>query len=215
MKIDYKKSMKEVYAPKAGRPVVTIVPKMRFLMVSGLGKPDEAEFAAAAATVMPMAYVSKFIAKEIDPEDDFVVPPMEVKWRLDRSRRGSGRYSWTLMVMQPPCVTDAVAAEARARLASKGKELPLADRLRLRHYEPGPCGQILHIGGYGEPMERRFDLLKAHLEAEGYEREGDSQDIYFNDARRCPPERLKTLIRVRIWPKGGTVRELDDPFEIP
>jgi hypothetical protein len=213
MKTDFKKSMKDIYSPKAGCPAIVTVPGMRFLMVSGFGRPDEAEFAAAAATAMPMAYVSKFIAKELRPEDDYVVPPMEVKWRLDRSKRGSARYSWTLMVMQPPCVTEAVVAEARARLAAKGKDLPLGDRLRFERYEAGACGQILHIGPYGEPMERCFDLLKAHLEDAGLEREGDSQDVYFNDARRSPPERLKTLMRVRIWPKGGPARELDDPFE--
>ncbi len=40
-------------------------------------------------------------------------------------------------------------------------------------------------------MERCFDLLKARLDSTGYAWEGDSQDIYFNDARPCPPERLK------------------------
>ncbi len=130
----------------------------------------------------------------------------------DRSQHGSKRYAWTMMVMQPAGITKSIIAEALERLSRKKKTPPLVERLRLGGYTAGLCGQILHIGPYGDPMERTFDALEKHLSNEGYTREPDSLDVYYNDARRSPPEKLRTLTRVRVWREGDAARELDDPF---
>jgi hypothetical protein len=139
--------------------------------------------------------------------------PMEVKYRLDRARHGSKRYLWTMMIMQPECVNETIVASAEKELKRKKKELPLEGRLRLRSFEEGPCGQILHVGPFEGPMERSFDLLKEWLSAEGYAWEPDSHDIYLNDSRRTKPEKLRTLIRVGIRKEGEPARDFDDPFE--
>jgi hypothetical protein len=131
MKRDYKRILADLYSPKPGRPVIVSVPKMSFLMVSGKGHPEDGEFGRAAQTVFSVAYVAKFILKEKRPEEDFVIMPMEVKWRLDRSERGSKRYSWTMMVMQPEGITDEIVVEALDRLAGRKKTPALADRLRF------------------------------------------------------------------------------------
>jgi hypothetical protein len=64
-------------------------------------------------------------------------------------------------------------------------------------------------------MERTFDALTSLLSEEGYDREPDSLDVYYNDVRRCAPEKLRTLTRVRIWEKGGAPPALDDPYSAP
>jgi hypothetical protein len=213
MKKDYKKILKHLYATKAAEPRIVLVPPLNYLMVSGEGRPDEEPFQWAARTLYPVAYVSKFLLKAAKPEEDFTVMPMEVKWKLDRSRHGSDRYAWTMMIMQPDCIDEALVDEAIAVLRRKKKELPYGARLRLGTYEEGLCAQILHVGPYEEPMERSFALVKASLSNQGYLSEPDSHDIYFNDVRRTAPEKLRTIIRVRVWKQNERPRTLADPFK--
>jgi hypothetical protein len=102
--------------------------------------------------------------------------------------------------------------EAIDTLNKKKKNLPYMNRLRLQTFTEGICGQILHIGPFNEPMERTFELLKQDLTKKGYEWEPDSHDVYYNDIRKVPAEKLKTLIRVRIWMAGDSLPNLEDPF---
>lgn len=212
MKRDYKKILKDLYLPIAHMPTIVMVPELHYVMVSGAGLPQEESFQSAAQTLYPVAYVIKFMIKEERPEEDFVVMPMEVKWRLDRAAHGSDRYYWTMMIMQPECVSKAHVEKAIDTLKSKKKNLPYADRLRFRSFTENLCGEILHIGPYKETMEVTFRLLKQELTLQGYDWEPDSHDVYFNDIRRTPAEKLKTLMRVRIWKKGTSPGEMDDPF---
>jgi hypothetical protein len=212
VKKDYKKIYKHLYAPKAFDPRIVTVPPLKYLMVSGAGRPDEEAFQLAAQTLFPVAYISKFLLKAVKPEEDFTVMPMEVKWKLDRSRHGSERYYWTMMIMQPDAVDETLIREALETLRRKKKELPFGERLRLRVYDEGLCAQILHVGPYEQPMERSFELVKTELAKQGYRGECDSHDIYFNDSRHTESEKLKTLIRVRIWRKDGGEPVVDDPF---
>ncbi len=62
-------------------------------------------------------------------------------------------------------------------------------------------------------MEQSFDLLKNELTLQGYDWEPDSHDVYFNYPPDTPDEKLKTLMRVRIWKKDEQAPELDDPFQ--
>ena len=68
------------------------------------------------------------------------------------------------------------------------------------------------VGPYHKPMEQTFGILKEHLSTLNYDWEPDSHDVYFNDVRRTPEEKLKTLIRVRIWQKNSEKRQLENPF---
>lgn len=212
MKNDYKKILKNLYAPKAYVAGILSVPKMNYLMVSGIGHPSDESFQFAAQTLFPVAYVSKFILKGRYPEKDYVVMPMEVKWKLDRTQHGSKRYLWTMMIMQPDYIDESIMYEAIATLNKKKTNLPYVNRLRFQTLTEGLCGQILHIGPFNEPMERTFELLKQELTKKGYEWEPDSHDVYYNDIRKVPAEKLKTLIRVRIWKVGDSEPKLEDPF---
>lgn len=214
MKKDYKKILKDLYLPKPYKPHIVDVPKTNYLMVGGQGHPDEEKFKLAAATIFPAAYVAKFILKAKLPKEDFVVMPMEVKYKLDRSQNGSKRFHWTIMVMQPDAINEDIINEAIYALKAKKRDLPYENRLRYQAYTENKCGQILHIGPFRGPMEKTFDILKQYLASQGYEWEPDSHDVYFNDTRRTPEEKLKTLIRVRIWKKDKPMPSLEDPFAI-
>lgn len=214
MKKDYKKILKAVYCSKPNTPMVLSVPEMNYLMISGQGHPESETFAFAAQTLFPIAYLSKFIVKARNPADDFVVMPMEVKWRITRTRKCSTRFSWTMMIMQPRCITQEIVDEARRTLIRKKKILPLNDSVRFQSFNEGLCGQIFHVGPYGKQMEVTFGLLKDYLTNLNYEWESDSHDVYFNDIRRTSENKLKTLMRVRIWQKNGQKPNLEDPFLI-
>ena len=212
MKKDYKRILKDIYYSKPYTPIVVTVPEMNYLMISGDGHPEDETFPLAAQTLFPIAYVSKFIVKDRNSKNDFVVMPMEVKWRINRTKQSSVYYFWTMMIMQPKCITQEVVDEAAQRLLERKKVLPLHDRVRLQSFNEGLCGQIFHVGPYGEPMERTFGILRDHLTKLNYEWEPDSHDVYFNDIRRTPEDKLKTLIRVRIWKKNSQQLPLEDPF---
>jgi len=211
MKKDFKKLYNEIYLPPKFKPMIVTAPSFNYLMVSGEGHPEEPSFQMAAQTLFPVAYVSKFILKAKSPKDDFTIMPMEVKWKLDRSHHGTKRYSWTMMIMQPKCISKIIISKAIRTLKQKKKSLPYEERLRLQPFNIGKCGQIFHIGPYGGPMDNTFEILKSYLIEQGYEWEPDSHDVYYNDIRRTPPEKLKTLMRIRIWTQGKE-RKLEDPF---
>jgi hypothetical protein len=212
MKTDYKKTRKEFYAPRVGVPGIVRVPRMNFLMLSGKGRPEEESFQQGVQTLFPAAYVMKFLWKARRPAEDFTVMPLEVKWRLDRSRPISERFYWTMMVMQPDAVNADLLRDALQLLARKKKHVPFAERLRVQTFEEGLCGQMLYVGSYGKPMDTAFERLKQKVLESGYQLELDSHDVYFNDIRHTPPEKLRTLIRVRIWEAGTSKPDWKDPF---
>jgi len=212
MKTDYKKTRKELYAPRAGVPGIVRVPRMNFLMLSGQGRPEDESFRQGVQTLFPAAYVMKFLWKARRPAEDFTVMPLEVKWRLDRARSGSERFCWTMMVMQPDAISADLLQDALQLLARKKKHLPVAERLRVQTFEEGLCGQMLYIGPYGKPMDTAFGRLKQKILESGRQPELDSHDIYFNDIRRTAPEKLRTLMRVRVWEAGRPQPKWEDPF---
>jgi hypothetical protein len=212
MKTDYKKARKELYAPRAGVPGILRVPRMNFLMLSGKGRPEDESFRQGVQTLFPAAYVMKFLWKARRPAEDFTVMPLEVKWRLDRSRSGSERFRWTMMVMQPDAVGAGLLQEALQLLARKKKHVPFAPRLRVQTFAEGLCGQMLYIGPYGKPMDAAFGRVKRKILESGYQPEPDSHDIYFNDIRRTAPEKLRTLMRVRIWEADTPQPIWEDPW---
>ena len=65
-------------------------------------------------------------------------------------------------------------------------------------WEEGLCVQCMHIGPYdAEPTT--VAAMNEYTRAQGYEADfGEGRfhhEIYLSDARRCSPERLKTVIR--------------------
>ena len=77
MKIDFKKEMRELYNPPAGKFVQVDVPPMQFLMIDGRGNPNTSQTYAEAVTALyAVAYKLKFMSKQ-RLERDYTVPPLE------------------------------------------------------------------------------------------------------------------------------------------
>ena len=71
-KIDFKKQLKEFYAPPTSQVVLVEVPEMSYLMVDGHGDPNKSPmFAEAIEAMYSVAYTIKFAIKKADPEKEY------------------------------------------------------------------------------------------------------------------------------------------------
>jgi hypothetical protein len=195
-KLDLKRTMRRLYYPPAGQPVLVDVPELAYLMVDGRGAPGGAAFAQATEALFSVAFSVKFAVKRIDPQEDFTVMPLE---GLFWTARGDGRpppnrdaWRWTLMIVQPPVVTDELARKSIADAVGRG--LRAARSMRFERFREGLAAQMLHVGSYADE-EPTIEKLHAFVAEHDYPLRGRHHEIYLSDPKRCAPERLKTVIR--------------------
>ena len=195
-KIDFKKTLKHLYNPPAGKFTLVDVAPMNFLMIDGHGDPNKTPaFQENTEALYTLAYTIKFALKPAGVE--YVVPPPEGLWWMEDMREFSlavkDRWDWTLMMMQPQAVTPEILANARQQALRK-KALQALEKVRLEVYHEGLSVQIMYYGSYADegPTIAR---IHAFIRDEGYLPNGKHHEIYLGDPRRTPPEKLKTVIR--------------------
>lgn len=203
-KIDYRRELKELYAPPKDAPVIVDVPEMTFLMVDGSGDPNTAEaYRQAVEALFAVSYAIKFAVKQ-GRRVDYGVMPLEGLWWVEDMSTftvdDKSAWSWTAMSMQPVEIDEGLVREAVSSAVGK-KALPAAARLRLERFREGAAAQVMHIGPYAEEKPT-IDRLHSFIAGEGYQRTGKHHEIYLTDARRTAPEKLKTIIRQPIAPAG-------------
>ncbi len=96
-KIDYKKELKELYGPKAGKPAEVELPAMNFLMVDGRGDPNAGDqFGPAVEALYALSYALKFMIKKGEQQLDYGVMPLEGLWWADDMSKFSvdDKASW-------------------------------------------------------------------------------------------------------------------------
>ena len=127
-KLDLKTEFKHLYAPSAKAVAAVMVPPMQFLMVDGVGDPNESiPFQQAMEALFSVSYTLKFTRKNAGIGPDYGVMPAEGLWWLedmtcfDAARKDG--WLWTLMIRQPDFITEAEVEQAMAQAAKK-KELP-------------------------------------------------------------------------------------------
>lgn len=98
-----------------------------------------------------------------------------------------------MMILQPEFITQALFDEARQIAVAKGKA-PLAEKARLETYIEGTSVQIMYFGLYADEGPTIANLHQFAL-GQGYSLNGKHHEIYLNDPRRVPPEKIKTIIR--------------------
>lgn len=196
-KVDLKRSMRRLYFPPAGQPVLVDVPEMSFLMVDGRGDPGDAAYADATEALTAVSFTLKFMVKRLDPEDDYTVMPLESLWwtkdvdRFDLEDRSSWR--WTAMIVQPSSVTDSLVQRAIADTAAKRRSRSLR-KIRFERFREGLAAQMMHVGPYAEE-QATVEKLHAFIAEHDYPIRGRHHEIYLSDPRRCAPERMKTVVR--------------------
>lgn len=207
MKIDLKREL-DAYRAKAGEVRFVDVPPLSYLAIDGHGDPNGPAFAEAVAALYPLAYAVKMASKR-ELGRDFVVMPLEGLWWADdwssfTDARDKTAWDWTLLILQPDWIDDAMLEAARERVAAKGAPVGssaarLAD-VRLERLDEGRCAQTLHIGAFddeGPVLARIHDEI---LPAEGLRPRGRHHEIYLSDARRVEPARRRTILRQPVEP---------------
>ena len=197
-KVDFKKQLKHLYRPSAKAVSVVDVPQMNFLMIDGQGDPNTSlEYQEAMAALYTISYQLKFTIKQLDPELDYVVPPVEGLWWAEDMEAFSlgdkDAWQWTAMILAPDQVTRDLFDEAVAELQRK-KDLPGLPRLRLEGYHEGLSVQIMHLGPYAEEAPT-IEKLHAFARDQGYRLRGKHHEVYLSDPRRTAPDKMKTVIR--------------------
>lgn len=204
MAFDYKKEYKEFYLPK-GKPEIVQVPPMNYIAVRGSGNPNEpgGSYQQAMQILYAIAYTLKMSYKtdyKMEGFFEYVVPPLEGLWwqedaaGVDYSRKED--FRWISLIRLPDFVTERDfqwAAETATK--KKGIDCSKAEFLTVAE---GLCVQCMHLGPYdAEPAT--VARMDAYLKEAGYRNDFSHKrlhhEIYLSDARKTPPEKLKTVIR--------------------
>lgn len=196
-KLDLKKLHRDLFAPPAKDFVEVTVPTFNFVKVDGTGDPNRVpEYQTAVEWLYSTSYAMKFAARA-QLGHDYAVPPLEGLWWADDPaafvRRDKHNWHWTMMIMAPDFVTEALFEQGVAKTLTKRKDRP--DTLRFEPYAEGRSLQILHIGSYddeGLTLKRLHDEV---MPARGVTFNGAHHEIYLSDPRKTAPEKLKTILR--------------------
>lgn len=196
-KIDLKKELKHLYQPSAKEVVQVEVPTFRFLMIDGEGDPNTSrKYAEAVEALFSVSYTAKFMVKKGAQGIDYAAMPLEGLWWSDDLSafvaNDRSKWKWTMMIMQPHFVEEAMIQAAVAEVKRK-KALPAVAALRLENFSEGRCAQILHVGPFSEEgptIQRVHDFIGARSALAGKHHE-----IYLSDIRRAKPDKWKTIIR--------------------
>ena len=210
MAFDYKKEFKEFYLPPK-KPQIVEIPEMNFVAVRGSGNPnaEDGEYKSAMQLLYGVAFtikMSKLGDHRIEGYFDYVVPPLEGLWWqegasvLDLAQKE--RFQWISMIRLPEFVTkqefDWAVAEATRK---KGLDFVYAEYFR---YAEGKCVQCMHVGPY-DAEGATIAAMEDFAAKNGFTPDcGDGRrhhEIYLSDARKCAPERLKTVIRIPLREK--------------
>ena len=204
-KIDFKTSL-DSYRARQGEFRIVDVPDLTYLMIDGHGDPNTSPlFAEAVGTLYPVAYALKFASKN-EIGRDYVVMPLEGLWWAEdwesfTTARDKSRWDWTLMIMVPDWIDEAMYTAALDRVAQKGTAARL-EELRMASLSEGRCVQTLHVGSYDTEAAVLSRMHEEFIPAHGLQMVGKHHEIYLSDARRVAPERLRTILRqpVRLAP---------------
>ena len=204
MKQDWKKTEKSLYSPGLSPELVTI-PAFGYFTLRGQGNPNSDAFAEDVALLYALSYGIKMLPKKGPaPEGyhDYTIYPLEGIWDLLARARGAERFDkddlvYHLMIRQPDFVTDELAAVVLEQVYKKKKAPRLADAA-FERIADGTCVQMLHIGPYdNEPAS--FMKMQEYCESRGLVRtQKVHREIYLSDARKTPPDKLKTVLRFYV-----------------
>ena len=203
-KFDYKKKYKEFYLPK-NKPELIDVPAMNYIAVRGQGDPNEegGEYKAAIGLLYAIAFTIKMSEKgnhKIEGFFDYVVPPLEGFWWQDGvdgvDYAHKEDYQWISLIRLPDFVTR-IDFDWAVEEATRKKQADFSS-VEFYSYTEGMCVQCMHIGSYDEEPAT-VQAMEDYAHAMGYEIDISEtrfhHEIYLSDARRCSPEKLKTVIR--------------------
>lgn len=206
-RLDLKRSL-DAYRARKGVFRVLEVPPLSYLMIDGHGDPNTApEFTTAVEALYPLAYTLKFTSKR-ELGRDFVVMPLEGLWWADdhasfTTARDKSRWSWTLMLLQPDWIDDAMVADAVATASAKNPGARIGD-VRFEKLTEGLCVQTLHVGTFDDEAPVLARMHDEFIPQNGLSMTGRHHEIYLSDPRRGDPAKRRTILRQPVARTGET-----------
>jgi len=139
---------------------------MNFLMVDGEGDLNSSQqFKDAVESLCSLSYTLKFMVKKGPKAIDYGVMPLEgLWWAEDMATFTAGdksKWKWTMMIMQPKCITRDLVDAAIVEVKKK-KNLVALPKARFEAFSEGPVAQIMHIGPFsdeGPTIQRVHDFI--------------------------------------------------------
>ncbi len=206
MKHEWKKLEKKFYLPK-NNPEKIFIPGFKFYTIKGKGNPNDDFFSEYIGVLYSLSYGVKMSPKiGIAPENyfEYIVYPLEGVWDIDEEakKKYSGKIDknsllFNLMIRQPDFVTEEFANEILERTKKK-KPHELLDKVTFEIIEDGSCIQMLHSGSYDNESQSFKQMEKFADEHQLKRKSMLHREIYLSDARKTPPEKLKTVLRFQI-----------------
>jgi hypothetical protein len=204
IQLDMMKELKDLYTAFPERIFFTTIPSLNYLMIDGEGDPNVSQlYKDSVQALYSVAYTIKFSLKKSSQAIDFKVMPLEGLWWVEDmnlfSIENKKDWKWTMMILQPECVTSDWVNDCKNSVIKK-KGLQLANEVRFETYHEKEVTQILHKGPYSTEAENIQKLHKTITDW-GYLRTGKHHEIYLNTPLKTAPEKLKTIIRQPIQKK--------------
>ncbi len=197
-KIDFKKEISQ-YQPKNHELEIVEMPSMQYLMIDGHGDPNTGkDFQDAIFALYPVAYKLKFASK-LELGKDYTVMPLEGLWWADDMAkftfgRDKSQWDFTLMIMQPEWITQAMFKAAVQKVAEKDPPKNFG-KVRLETLNEGLCVQTLHIGSFDDEADILAEMHNEFIPANNLKMTGKHHEIYLSDFRKVAPDKLRTLLR--------------------
>jgi hypothetical protein len=198
-KVDFKKSLKQLYNPPKGGFHIVDVPPSNFLMIDGRGDPNTSmDFQQAMDALYSLSYGLKFTLKSHGY--DHIVPPLEGLWWIENMEEfnfsNKNRWEWTMMIMQPEWINHEWVEKVRMDVLKK-KSNPLIVKARFEQYIEGISVQKLYIGAYEDEAPTIAEMHQ-YIVTNGYQINGKHHELYLGNPRKTPPEKLQTILRQPI-----------------
>jgi hypothetical protein len=201
MKIEWKKTEKQIYLPGSIPSTITI-PRMKYFSITGVGNPNHEAFSEKISVLYGLAYAVRMMPKSgVTPEgyEEYTVFPLEGIWDLTQKGREAetldkDQLIYKIMIRQPDFVTQEVSNTAIDKVRKKA-QTSLLDQVVFEEMEDGLCVQMMHTGTYdSEPAS--FAKMDEYLKTQGLVRKSKiHKEIYISDFRKTKPEALKTVLR--------------------
>lgn len=199
-KVDFKKTLKDLYLPSQNDVTTVNVPKMNFLAIIGKGNPNTSnDFQEAVEALYAVSYSIKMSPKKGNAPIgyfEYVVPPLEGLWWISGKEFNlteKDKFEWKIMIMQPEFVNDEIVKSA-IDLSNKSKDNSSINKIRFESFEEGLSVQIMHFGSYDAEKET-IKKIKDFIKENNLAKNGLHHEIYLSDPRKISPDKLKTVLR--------------------
>lgn len=203
-KHEWKKHEKALYVPKQA-PVQLEVPEFKYIVLEGVGNPNNEEFSDAIGVLYSVSYGIRMLPKKgINPEGyfEYTVYPLEALWKQveEKEEFDKNNLQYRIMMRQPDFVTEELLVQVLEIVAKKKPHDRLTE-VKLESIQDGDCVQALHVGSYDDESVT-FAKLDEFCKVNGMERVNEwHREIYLSDARKTEPEKLKTVLRFQVKKK--------------